>query len=272
LADARAIGFSGIELGGSFPRTARELAAQFAPCGLALAGGWYGGHLLGQSPATEFADAAEHTALLKAMGCRVFIYAEISGAVHGARATPLAVRPRLGPNDLLRLAEALTGFADLLAGEGLALAYHPHLGTVIEDAQDLRMLLDQSGPVVGLTLDTGHLALAGIDPATVVRAHPRRIVHVHAKDVRPGVFEKVRREGMSFLDGVLEGMFTVPGDGDLDWRCVMGALAEVGYKGWIVVEAEQDPAKAEPVAYARLGLATLRRAAQEAGLIEESAA
>jgi inosose dehydratase len=269
LADARSIGFQGVELGGSFPRTAPDLSALLAPFDLSLAGGWFGGRLLERGLAAEIAAARGHIALLRAMGCPVFIYAETSRAVHGERRTPLASRPRLVEDDRRRLGEALTDFAAFLAGEGLALAYHPHLGTVVEDADDIRVLLDGCGPAVGLTLDTGHLALAEIDAASLVRDHPSRIIHVHAKDVRAGVFDRVRRDRMSFLDGVLEGMFTVPGDGDLDWGVLMRALASIGYEGWIVVEAEQDPAKAEPATHAAMGLATLRAAAREAGIEEE---
>jgi inosose dehydratase len=122
--------------------------------------------------------------------------------------------------------------------------------------------------VVGLTLDTGHAALGGIDPVATIRAHPRRIAHVHCKDVRREVFADVQARGQSFLEGVLAGMFTVPGDGGLDYAAVMRALADVGYAGWIVVEAEQDPAIANPRTYGELGLRTLEREAAAAGLKE----
>jgi inosose dehydratase len=268
LEDAQEIRFSGIELGGGFPRSAPVMTTLLAPYGLAVAGGWFGGRLLERGLEAEIAAIGDHLALLKAMNCGVFIYAEVSGAVHGLLETPLADRPRLGAVDRERLAGLLTGLADFVAAAGLAFAYHPHLGTVVEDAEDLDALLGAAGPSLGLTLDTGHAALAGIDPAAVICAHAARIVHVHAKDVRRAVFEKVRRQGMSFLAGVLEGMFTVPGDGDLSWREPMRALAQIGYDGWIVIEAEQDPARADPKTYARLGLASLREAAREAGWAE----
>ncbi|HEY5070934.1 MAG TPA: myo-inosose-2 dehydratase [Caulobacteraceae bacterium] len=267
LADAQAIGFSGIELGGSFPRNAGVLRALLEPFGLALAGGWFGGALLERGLAAQAAAVGDHLALLAALDCRVFIYAETSGAVHGRRETSLAARPRLSPGDRTRLADELSDLADLVAAEGLALAYHPHLGTVIEDGEDLEFLLAHTDSRVGLTLDTGHAALAGIDPTMVIRAHPSRIAHVHAKDVRRKVFERVRRHAMSFLDGVVAGMFTVPGDGDLDWGELMRALAAIDYRGWIVVEAEQDPRKADPATHARLGLDTLATAARIAGLL-----
>jgi inosose dehydratase len=118
-----------------------------------------------------------------------------------------------------------------------------------------------------MTIDTGHAALAGVDAVSLIRAHPRRVAHVHCKDIRGKVHSRIKAAGGSFLEGVLDGMFTVPGDGDLDFGKVMLALAEVGYSGWIIVEAEQNPAIADPRRYGALGLTTLRREAAEAGFI-----
>ena len=126
--------------------------------------------------------------------------------------------------------------------------------------------LETTGPSVGLTVDTGHAALAGVDPVALIRAHPQRVAHVHCKDIRSKVFRKAKAEDASFLCGVLDGMFTVPGDGDLDFGKVMQALAAIGYSGWIIVEAEQDPGLADPRRYGELGLATLRREAAVARL------
>jgi inosose dehydratase len=266
LADARDIGFSGVELGGKFPRRAAALRPLLAGYGLELVGGWYSGQLLVRDVEAEIAAAQDHIALLKAMGSTVFVHAETSNAIHGRRDAPLTATPRLDAAGWALLGERLTGFADHVAGQGLAFAYHHHLGTVVERPEDLDAFLEATGEVVGLTLDTGHAALGGLDPAAAIRAHPRRIAHVHCKDVRRPVFEAVRARGGSFLDGVLAGMFTVPGDGGLDYGEVMRALAEIGYAGWIVVEAEQDPAVADPRAYGELGLRTLRREAAAAGL------
>jgi inosose dehydratase len=140
------------------------------------------------------------------------------------------------------------------------------LGTVVESPAELEQFLNYTGPTVGLTLDTGHAALGGIDPIAVIRAAPRRIAHVHCKDVRTGTFDALNDRGGSFLDGVLDGMFTVPGDGSLDYVAIMQALAAIDYAGWVVVEAEQDPGVADPRTFGELGLATLRDAAARAGL------
>ena len=266
LADARDIGFSGIELGGKFPRDAAVLKPLLAGYGLDLVGGWYSGALLARDVDAEIAAAQEHLALLKAMGSTVFVHAETSNAIHGQRGAPLGSTPRLDGEAWKRFGARVTGFADYIAGQGLRFAYHHHLGTVVERAQDLEAFLANTGAAVGLTLDTGHAALGGIDPVAAIRAHPGRIAHVHCKDVRAAVFADVQARGASFLDGVLAGMFTVPGDGGLDYAAVMRALADIGYSGWIVVEAEQDPALADPRSYGELGLSTLEREAAAAGL------
>jgi inosose dehydratase len=266
LADARDIGFEGVELGGIFPRDAAVLKPLMADYGLDLVGGWFSGALLDHDVDAEIAAAADHLKLLKAMGSTVFVHAETSNAIHGQMGTPLVRTPRLDAGGWKRFGDRLTRFADHIAGQGLRFAYHHHLGTVVERPEDLDAFLRSTGEVVGLTLDTGHAALGGIDPVAAIRAHPRRIAHVHCKDIRAQVFAGVQAKGDSFLKGVLDGMFTVPGDGGLDYGAVMRALADIGYSGWIVVEAEQDPAIANPKTYGELGLRTLEREAASAGL------
>jgi inosose dehydratase len=165
----------------------------------------------------------------------------------------------------------LTAVADYLGGVGLRMAYHHHLGTVVETQRDLERFLKATGASVGLTVDTGHAALGGVDTLSLIRENPERIVHVHCKDIREPIYKKLRSADGSFLDGVLKGMFTVPGDGNLEFGAVMHALAQVRYSGWIIVEAEQDPALANPRVYAALGLKTLRREAAAANLWKERA-
>jgi inosose dehydratase len=207
-----------------------------------------------------------HLRLLQAMGSEVFVFAETSNAVHGQRATPMTATPRLDADGWRLFGARMTAVADYVAAHGLRFAYHHHLGTVVENAADLAAFLANTGPSVGLTLDTGHAALGGIDPLQVIRDHPRRIAHVHCKDIRRERHVAAVRGGRSFLDGVLAGMFTVPGDGSLDYAAVMRALKAIAYSGWIVIEAEQDPALADPRTFAGLGLRTLRERAAEAGL------
>jgi len=266
LGEARDIGFAGIELGGSFPRDARTLATLLARFKLALVGGWYSASLLRRTAREEIDALQAHLELLTALGCSVFICAETSNAIHGDRTRGMSATPRLDPADWADFGAKLTEVADHVAVAGLRFAYHHHLGTAVESSEDIERFLGSTGPSVGLTIDTGHAALGGVDAAALIQSHPQRVAHVHCKDIRSQVFRKTRAEDASFLRGVLNGMFTVPGDGDLDFGKVMRALAQIGYSGWIIVEAEQDPAMADPRRYGELGLATLRREAAAAGL------
>lgn len=266
LADIRDVGFEGVELGGKFPRDAAVLAPLLAGYGLELIGGWYSGSLLVQDAQAEIAALQPHLQLLKAMGSSVFVFAETSNAVHGNRGVPLTATPRLADGDWPRFGERMTAVADYIAGQGLKFAYHHHLGTVVERADDVDAFIRHTGASVGFTLDTGHAALGGVDYLELIRQHPARIAHVHCKDFRAETFAGLREAGASFLDGVLGGMFTVPGDGGIDYGAVMRALVEIDYSGWIVIEAEQDPAVAAPRPHAELGLRTLRNEAATAGL------
>ena len=266
LRDVSELGFDGVELGGKFPREPAALKAALGPWALDCVGGWYSGSLLARDADAEIAALQPHLRLLEAMGSRVFVFAETSNAVHGATGTAMTATPRLAAADWARFGTRMTAVADHVAARGLAFAYHHHLGTVVETAADLDAFLAHTGASVGLTLDTGHATLGGIDPLAVIAAHPRRIAHVHCKDVRGARHRETRAAGRSFLDGVLAGMFTVPGDGDIDFGAVMQALKAIDYAGWIIIEAEQDPALADPRTYAELGLRTLKHAAAAAGL------
>jgi len=258
LRDAHALGFEGIELGGKFVRDPQALAAQLGAHELSLIGGWWSAALLARPVEDEIAALQQHLRLLEALGSRVFIVAECSNAIHGDRRRPLSASPRLRSEEWPRFGERLSALAAYLEQHGLRLAYHHHLGTVVERAEDIEQLIAHTDRRVGFVLDTGHAALGGLDAQRLIRTHPERIVHVHAKDVRRRVFEQLKQRNGSFLDGVLAGMFTAPGDGDLEWRGVARALQAIRYDGWVVVEAEQDPALADPRLYSRIGLDTVR--------------
>lgn len=267
LADIRDVGFEGVELGGKFPRDAATLKPLLDSYGLDLIGGWYSGALLVQDADAEIDVLQDHLRLLKAMGSSVFVFAETSNAVHGDRAVPLTGAPRLAARDWKTFGARMTDVADYVKSEGLKFAYHHHLGTVVETAADVNAFINATGPSVGLTLDTGHAALGGVNSLAIIRDHPGRVAHVHCKDVRWETFTKQKSRGSSFLDGVLAGMFTVPGDGGIDYAEIMQALKRMDYSGWIVIEAEQDPLVAEPRTYADLGLKTLKARAAEAELV-----
>jgi inosose dehydratase len=272
LTEAAEIGFAGVELGGRFPRDPGILAPMLARERLGLIGGWWSTHLLTHPVEVEVEALQGHLRLLKALGSPVFIAAECTDAIHGDRSRAMSARPRLQVNDWAALGARLSALAAYMAEQGLAFAYHFHLGTVVEDQDDLDRFLDATTDAVGLVVDTGHAALGGIEAVRLIRDRSERVAHVHAKDVRSAVARRARADELSFLDGVLSGMFTAPGDGDLDFDAVMRALADIGYRGWIVEEAEQDPTRADPVAYGRLGFATLKKAAAAAGLLPAPAA
>lgn len=253
LAEAKQAGFAGVELGNKFPRDAATLGPILARHGLALASGWYGSRLLERDVEAEMAAAEPHLALLQAMGCTACVFAEVSRAIHGERATPLSRRPVLSDADWAVLGPRMTEMGQRMAARGLRLAYHHHMGTVIQTEAEIDRLMAETGPTVGLLLDTGHLTYAGGDPVGAARRHVARIAHVHCKDVRAPVMAEALSGDLPFLAAVLEGVFTVPGDGSVDFAAVFGALAEGGYAGWLVVEAEQDPARAHPLTFARLG-------------------
>lgn len=266
LSDTAEIGFTGIELGGRFPRDPAALRDLLGSYDLDLVGGWYSGNLLVQDAQAEIAALQPHLALLKALGTDVFVFAETSNAIHCRKEIPLNDTPSLTEAEWVQFGARLTAVSDYLKGQGMRMAYHHHLGTVVERPADLDAFLRHTGPSVGLTVDTGHAVLGGVDPLALLRDHPERVAHVHCKDYRRQVFARVRETGMSFLDGVLAGMFTVPGDGGIDFGAVMHTLADIGYSGWVIVEAEQDPAIAQPAHYGRIGIRTLQEAAAAAGL------
>ncbi len=266
LREAREAGYEGIELGRKFPRRAAELRPILDRHGLALVSGWYGAQLRTRTAKEELAAVADHLTLLADMGCQVMVFAEVTGAVHGQRGVPLSQRPRLQGVDWRRFGEELTEVAERLRARGVRLAYHHHMGTAVETEEEIDQLMGMTGQAVGLLLDTGHLTYAGGDVARAARRHARRLVHVHCKDVRPAVLAEARRRDQSFLDAVVAGVFTVPGDGSIDYAALLPILKDAGYSGWLVVEAEQDPALAHPLTYARMGFTNLRGAVAAAGL------
>jgi inosose dehydratase len=270
LAETRIAGYAGIELGGKFPRQANLLRPILATHGLELVSGWYSAHLCRRSVADEVAAVASHLDLLAAMGCKVMVFAEGHGSTDGDPSAPLSRRPVLADEDWAPFCAKLDAIAAHLRRRGVRLAFHHHMGTVVQTEAEIDRLMANTHDDVGLLLDTGHLVFAGGDPVQVARRHGARIVHVHCKDVRPEVAAAVINEDRSFLRAVLDGIFTVPGDGSIDFTAVLRELVPFGYEGWLVVEAEQDPAKAHPLTYARLGFGNLKLAAETAGFVTRS--
>jgi len=265
LREARAAGFTGMELGNKFPRTADALRPILDRHGHALVGGWYSTALLTRSARDEAKAAKAHATLLKEMGCAIFIAAETSNAIHSNRRLPLSARPVLASRDWKRFGQRYTAFAaEMMDRYGLQLVYHHHMGTCVQSEAEIDRFMEVTGEGVHLLLDTGHATWGGADPARLAHHYRPRIGHVHCKDVREAVMWQSNRQDWSFLDSVLAGVYTVPGDGMVDYVRVLKELK--GYSGWVVVEAEQDPKKAKPSKYAKMGHANLVRFLSEAGL------
>ena len=262
------IGFDGIENGHRWPDDPQALKDLLGRYGLRFISGWYSTALLTRSVEEEIAAVQPHLAKLKANGCKVCIACECSNTVHGKPDVPVNDRPRLSAAEMAAFGARIEAFAAYLASQGITLAYHHHMGTVVESPEEIDAFMAATGPATHLLFDTGHCTFGGGDPAAVLAKHAGRVAHFHAKNIRRPVTERVRAENLSFLQGVLAGAFTVPGDpeGAIDFVPLLKILAENGYDGWLVIEAEQDPVLRNPLEYQSLGLRALKAAAAEAGL------
>ena len=262
LGEGAEIGFEGFELGNKFPSEPQALAAKLAEFGVACVSGWYSGRLAEGTVDDEIRQCVGHMTKLRHNGCRVVVYGEVAGSVQGQIDTPLARRPQFSDDRQWQAyGRRLNAFgAHLKEAYGLTLAYHHHMGAYVQSPEDVDRLMAVTDPAsVGLLFDTGHAYFGGAaKPLELLQRHLGRVVHVHCKDVRADVVARARSEQWSFLKSVLKGAFTVPGDGAIDFRGVLSALHAAGYEGWLVVEAEQDPAVAPSYRYAKLGYETLR--------------
>jgi inosose dehydratase len=265
LEESRAAGYSGTETGVKFPMDPKVLAPLLKAHRLALVSGWFSGELLSGSLEREKDRMATQLATFKALAAPILVYAETTGSVQARQDAGISKRPRLADSDFAAYGRKLTALAEWMAGEGVPMTYHHHMGTIVESQREVDLLIASTGPAVGLLLDTGHLTYAGADVLATTRRHARRINHVHCKDIRPEVLRRARQRDLSFLDAILEGVFTVPGDGMIDYYAFARLLAEIGYSGWVVVEAEQDPVKAPPGQYSKLGFDHLVQAFLAAG-------
>ncbi|WP_048645899.1 myo-inosose-2 dehydratase [Nitratireductor soli] len=274
LSETAAIGFDGIEKGHKMPSDGATLKAMLASHGLVFVSGWHSLNLLVNDVETEKRAIQPHLDMLKANGCAVCIVCETSNAVHGDDAVALADRPRLADDRWPEFCAGVEALAEHCAAQGIALVYHHHMGTIVENRTEIGRLMAGTGPATRLLLDTGHAWFGGSDPVELAQAYGERVGHFHAKNVRPAIRSEVERERLSFLEGVRRGVFTVPGDpeGGVAFEPVLAVLAGKGYDGWLVIEAEQDPTKADPVRYQSMGLKTLKAAARAAGLDRADAA
>ncbi|GAB3392283.1 IolE/MocC family protein [Azotobacter armeniacus] len=257
LSEGKAIGYQGFELNGKFPKTPEGVRAVLAEYGLELVSGWYSSLLAHRSVEEEIEAIAPHCRLLAENGAKVLVYGEVAGSIQGRRIA-LGERPRFYTDEAWKTyGDKLTKLARYTQSQGLRLAYHHHMGAYVQAPEDIDRLMAVTGVEVGLLFDAGHCYLGGGDPLSVLKKHLARVCHVHCKDVREGVVKLSRNEQWSFPECIVNGTFTVPGDGDIDFEAILATLLAAGYRGWLVVEAEQDPAVAPSYAYAKKGFETL---------------
>ena len=274
LAEAREIGYSGVERGRRMPEDTDSLRVYLERHDIALCGGWCSGNLLSNSVAEEIESIRRQVELFVALRAPCLVYAECSNTVQGERGTPLDARPKLSRDELARYAAKLSELARWTTDQGLVLAYHHHMGSMVEDRDDIDRLMEGSSDEVTLLFDTGHLHFGGADVMGTLERWGHRVRHVHFKDVREAVARTARAERLSFLDSVVAGVFTVPGDpqGCIDFQAITDALRAIDYRGWIVVEAEQDPSTAPPREYSALGHRHIVEICERSGLAIDSRA
>jgi inosose dehydratase len=265
LSEGAEIGYRGFELGNKFPKQPAALRAVLARYGLECVSGWYSGHLADESRSVEqeIEAVGPHLRLLADNGATVMVYGEVADAIQG-RAQPLYKRPRFtGAAQWRAYADKMTSFARHTLAHGVRLSYHHHMGAYVESPADVDQLMALTGPEVGLLFDSGHMTFGGGDAVAVLEKHIARVSHVHCKDVRAAVMRMARNGNWTFLQSVMNGAFSVPGDGCVDFAGMLRLLHRNGYEGWLVVEAEQDPAVAPSYQYAQMGFRHLQSLVRE---------
>ncbi|WP_338360566.1 myo-inosose-2 dehydratase, partial [Enterococcus faecium] len=245
-------GFTGTEIGNKYPKDPEVLEQYLNIRGLKVASAWFSAFLT-TKPFEETAEAFKaHRDFLHAMGAKVIVVAEQGHSIQGIMTAPVFDdKPVFTDEEWKKLAEGLEKLGDLAHEKDMEIVYHHHMGTGVQTTEEIDRLMEMTDPdKVKLLFDTGHLVFSGENPIAVYNRHQDRIKHIHFKDIRQETAEEVEKEKDSFLNGVKKGVFTVPGDGMIDFTPIWTAIHASDYEGWIVVEAEQDPAKANPFEYA----------------------
>jgi inosose dehydratase len=265
LRQAAQAGYTGMETGRRFPMDMAELGPILDRHGISVCGGWFSGTILeGDLQANKDRIRAQMDLFIAAKAPCI-VYGEVARSIQGDRSKPLATKPRLSEDEMRTYARNMTAFGEWCAEQGMPLSYHHHMAAVVETEAELDLFMAHSGEGIPLLFDAGHMAFAGGDVLRVIDKHHARISHVHTKDVRMDVIDGLDRSRESFLDAVVKGAFTVPGDGSLDFEAIVQRLADHGYEGWFVVEAEQDPKKAPPLPISTKGNKELRRILAKVG-------
>ena len=253
-------GFQGCSVGHKYPTDPAVLSSALDLRGLRVSEPWVSTYFTINNMEQQTIEAFENQlAFIQDMGGTDLVVAEFGRSSHLLPIALFANRPIFGDQEWDLLSKGLNRLGKIAASSGMRLCYHHHMGTGVMTRADVDRLMASTDPeLVHLLLDTAHLAFAGDDPLSAAQAYVGRIKHVHLKDIRPAVVSKVREENLSFQDAIEAGVFTVPGDGAIDFVPILDALARAHYEGWLVVEAEQDPAKANPLEYALKARAYLR--------------
>ncbi|KON86394.1 inosose dehydratase [Sporosarcina globispora] len=248
-------GYTGTEIGNKYPRDPETLKKYLDLRNLRVASAWFSAFLT-TKPFEETKQAfLEHRDFLHAMGAKVIVVSEQGHSVQGQMDTPVFKgKPVFTDTDWDKLTHGLEALGELANEKGMEIVYHHHMGTGVQTTTEINRLMENTAAdKVSLLFDTGHLVFSGENPIEIYQKYQSRIKHIHFKDIRESVAKEVKDNQDSFLTGVKKGVFTVPGDGMIDFDPIMKAISESGYEGWIVVEAEQDPAKANPFEYALKG-------------------
>ena len=255
-------GYDGCSVGHKYPTDPDVLKQALELRGLRVSEPWtstyFTIHAMTEKTVADFRKSLD---FIRTMGGTDLVVAELGGSSHQRPIALIPNRPIFSDAQWDALAAGLNNLGEIAAAEGMRLCYHHHMGTGVMTRADIDRLTAATNPeTVHLLLDTGHLLYAGDDPLDCARAYARRIGHVHLKNIRRPKMEQALRDQLSFHDAIQSGIFTVPGDpeGCIDFAPILQALADASYKGWLVVEAEQNPAKANPLAYVTMGRKYLR--------------
>lgn len=257
-------GFTGCEVGNQFPKDPAVLKKALELRGMQICNAWYSTFLTTAPYEETERGFLRHITFLKEMGAKVVGVSEQGHSIQGTDKAIFRDKYVMDHREWELLCTGLNKLGKVARDMGIALTFHHHMGTVVQTEAEIHRMMENTDPeLVGLLFDSGHLAYCGEDYLAVLGKYAARTRHVHLKDIRPQVVEKVKAENLSFLAGVRLGTFTVPGDGSLDFAPIFDILADTGYEGYVLVEAEQDPAVANPLEYA---IKARKYIAQKAGL------
>lgn len=265
ITEAKKAGFKGIELGGKFPRNPKILKYLLNHFNISMPGGWYGSKLRQRTVNEEWQLMQEQINLLKLVGASVFIFSDVSDSIQSKKDRPLTTRQKLKDNEWGEYCKKISEISNRLEDIGLPMSFHAHMGTIIQTEEEIERFLEYTNQKTNLLYDTGHIKFAQGDYNGILEKFIQRINHIHCKDIRKKILDESLQEDLSFPKAFLKGIFTVPGDGCIDYKPLFQILNNHNYNKWLVVEAEQDPKIANPLEYAKIGYNYLNKKLTEVG-------